>query len=159
MKKYTPYFVFIVIYFLAFGIGCIATKQTPQQAISCSHVGHAHKDTLNALRALNEAKTDSLVLKHKREIAEIEAKLDSVTRVFRTTAKDCILEITEPFPTSGRYHKVYRVYIPEHYKISDFQHRKTWFGDSSFTGRYHIYINVQPYDSLINADWPINGVD
>lgn len=101
-------------------------------------------------------------------ISELRVDIDTLDftinhlRRYAPTKRDtpyCILEITEPFPIRGRYFKYYRVYIPEHYKIINSGHEKTWFGDSAFEGRYHIYINVQPYDSLIDENWPINGVD
>ena len=40
---------------------CTTPKQTPQETNTCFHAGYVHIDSLNALRALNEAKLDSVI--------------------------------------------------------------------------------------------------
>lgn len=75
---------------------CTTPKQTPQQTNDCFHAGYVHIDSLNALRALNEA------------------KLDSVIRIIRVTQSDSnILKVTMPFEGEHEYD----IHIPDSLKV------------------------------------------
>ncbi len=104
---------------------CTSTHHVPKQSNTCSHAGYVHIDTIIVLMALKQAKLDSLVLRHMREVEETEnyyeSKIDSAYGYFPTACDTLFKEIliTRPYGDCELWIHYNGAYHPTAYSESD----------------------------------------